>query len=111
MSVSFLSGGWCEAADAARCLAGDLAALDRNGGPDPAVLAAAPLLEWWRPARRFAPALIGVVYAHPRIADGRASLTSEVYAIDPAAGWARTFSRFYRLRARLGYAILDRRVA
>ncbi|WP_422394811.1 DUF6634 family protein [Pelagibacterium nitratireducens] len=36
------------------------------------------------------------VQAHPYLDNGPI-VTSEVYALDHAAGWARTFSRFYRL--------------
>jgi hypothetical protein len=95
-------GSPADLADAARRLADDLAALAEGRDPDPAVLAAAPLLDLWRPATRPAAALIGLATGHPTVRDGRTSLTTEVFALDPTHGWARTWSRFYQLGRAVG---------
>jgi len=50
-------------------------------------LARAPVLDWWRPATRTAPALIGLVGGHPRRRNGATTMTSELFAIDADAGW------------------------
>ncbi|WP_428990946.1 DUF6634 family protein [Methylocapsa aurea] len=47
-------------------------------------------------ARRITPALAGAVAGHPALGD-RSIVTSDLCALDAAAGWARTSSRFYRL--------------
>jgi hypothetical protein len=56
----------------------------------------APLLTDWTASNRLRPCLEGTVIGHPRLGD-RTISTSELFAIDRKAGWARTFSRFYRL--------------
>ena len=66
------------------------------GGPSQAGLVDAPILQDRRLGRRPAPAPVGRVYGHPRIASGRMTVTSEVFAVSPD-GFARTWSRFYRL--------------
>ncbi len=74
-------------------------AIDRivaSGGPSADDLARAPVLDWWRPATRTAPALIGLVAAHPRRRDGATTMTSELFALDPDR-WAQTWSGVYRL--------------
>lgn len=64
--------------------------------PGASELSDAPILDQWVTRYRTGPALVGMVQGHPLLNDGQI-VTSEVYAIDAAAGWARTFSRFYRL--------------
>lgn len=56
----------------------------------------APRLHDWRPILRPRPALHGWAEAHP-VLGSREVVTSEIYAIDHKAGWARTLSRFYAL--------------
>jgi hypothetical protein len=60
----------------------------------------APRLENWSIVTRPVTALKGLITGHPLLGDGRQAVTSEVYAIDASARWARTFSRFYALGAR-----------
>ncbi|WP_028710233.1 DUF6634 family protein [Paracoccus pantotrophus] len=67
-------------------------------GPSEADLAQAPILSDWQAAT--SPGghvmLWGEVTDHPLL--GNASITtSQLIAIDPEAGWARTASRWYRL--------------
>jgi hypothetical protein len=87
------------AADQARRLADALDRLAADGQPSPADVAGAPVLDAWLLARRAAPALVGRVRGHPSVGEGRLTLTSELFAIDPnpAKRWARTWSRLYRL--------------
>jgi hypothetical protein len=81
----------------ARALSDDLAAIIERGGPSAADLAQAPVIDLWRPAVRTQTGLLGVVAGHPGIIDGHRALTTSIFAIDVDAGWARTWSRFYRL--------------
>ncbi|MDF3606669.1 ATP-dependent Lon protease [Paracoccus sp. DMF-8] len=69
-----------------------------EAGPSEADLALAPVLSDWKAA--ISPGghvmLWGEVADHPLL--GHASITtSQLIAIDPEAGWARTASRWYRL--------------
>ncbi|MDF3608352.1 ATP-dependent Lon protease [Paracoccus sp. DMF-8] len=69
-----------------------------EAGPTEEDLAQAPILSDWKAA--ISPGghvmLWGEVTDHPLL--GNASIhTSQLIAIDPAAGWARTASRWYRL--------------
>lgn len=61
-----------------------------------AELAGAPIVSHWSWTSRKTSALAGFVEGHP-ILDSKFIVTSEVFAIDRQRGWARTFSRFYRL--------------
>lgn len=48
-------------------------------------------------ARYEAGLLIGRVYNHPRLADGKVVVTSRVLELDARRGFARTLNTFYRL--------------
>jgi hypothetical protein len=74
-----------------RALADDLARIRDDGGPSDADLADAPVLDRWVPISRMRPALAGMSVGQ------RLVQTSETYAVDFDRGWARTYSRFYRL--------------
>jgi hypothetical protein len=81
-----------------RVLADDFDTVAANGGPDEAVLARAPCLDLWcffggPDGLRLA----GVVEGHPHVGPGPI-VTSPVWLVDPAQNWARTQSRFFRLR-------------
>lgn len=78
-----------------RDLADQLDAFEDGIEPNEAELAAAPLLEDWRPTSRATVALSGRVSGHPSKPSG-AIETSELFATDGAT-FARTFSRLYRL--------------
>lgn len=59
-------------------------------------LEGAPLIDDYKIDIMYRPALIGQAYNHPRL--GITSVqTTELWAIAPTLGWARTWSRFYRL--------------
>ena len=87
-------------ADRARRLADDLDRLIADGRPSAADLAGAPVIDMWRPARRFAPALMGLVDGHPILKSSKPKMTSELFAIvtsSNGSGYARTWSRWYAL--------------
>lgn len=75
-----------------------LAIRDAERGPTAEELAAAPILDIWRPMltqHRMA-VLWGEVSGHPKL--GRDLITtSRLVAIDRERGWARTVSRWYHL--------------
>jgi hypothetical protein len=103
MAINFPStGDPYHLADQARRLADDLDMILSGAPLDPSLLAGAPTLDAWRLTMRPAQALIGVVDGHPHIVSGHRALTSELFAVDASAGWARTWSRFYQLRRALG---------
>ena len=81
----------------AEALAADLRLLLTVGHPHDADLLSAPVLNPWRPTTRQSTALLGVVTGHPLIRDHGLAITSDVFAIDPSAGWARSWSRLYRI--------------
>jgi len=84
---------------ALRALFRDLRAIHAGSGPDPKLLASAPLLTGWRLV--LAPdglRLTGDVAGHPKLGQRKGIVTSPVFALDPRAwAWARTWSRYYRL--------------
>jgi len=81
-------------------LRGLLTALEdirRGRHPDKATLAAAPKIHAWRTVPRPDPCLTGVMFNHPTIADGRQGVTTGLWVLSPALGYARTVTRFYQL--------------
>ncbi len=90
-------GGLSDIAAQARRLADALDRLAADGRPSASDLVDVPIIDMWRPARRFAPALIGLVAGHPILRSSKPKMTSELFALDTDAGWARTWSRWYRL--------------
>ncbi|HEY8065133.1 MAG TPA: DUF6634 family protein [Methylosinus sp.] len=79
-----------------RALSDDIACILADGAPAESDLAEAPILDHWVVIGRMTPALAGAVTGHPALGD-RSIITSDLCALDAAAGWARTESRFYRL--------------
>lgn len=66
--------------------------------PDATTLAAAPRLDRWTAiTHRDAVSLLGCVTGHPRLRDGARATSSPLLRVAPAAGWARTWSRYYTL--------------
>ncbi len=90
-----------------RALSDDLARILADGGPSAADLADAPILDRYVIIPRMRPSLAGFVAGHPILGD-RVARTSEVFAIQSddrdRGGWARTYSRFYRLGRAAGAA-------
>lgn len=64
--------------------------------PTSAELEAASLIDEYQIAPRELPALRGRTYKHPLLGS-TSVMTTELWAIAPSLGWARTWSRFYRL--------------
>ncbi|MBI2254764.1 MAG: hypothetical protein HYU58_09110 [Proteobacteria bacterium] len=79
-------------------LLADLKRIAAGEAPTPADLADAPLLVGWNMSIRSAPCLTGTVVDHPLLGT-REITTSQVWAGDYSARWARTFSRWYALGA------------
>jgi hypothetical protein len=62
----------------------------------------APILDEWRFAVRPVTCLVGLSTGHPRLpGDRRSIVTSEIFLTSEELGWARSFSRWYRLGRRL----------
>ncbi|CAO4171753.1 DUF6634 family protein [Methylorubrum populi] len=83
-----------------RALADDLDAIARGQHPTADRLRDAPTLSRWRIVITPVPHLLGVVSGHPEIAEGHVCRTSAVFVFDSEKGYARTYSRFYRLGPR-----------
>jgi hypothetical protein len=61
----------------------------------------APILEDWKFAVRPATCLVGCSTGHPiLVGERREIVTSEIYLISEELGWARSYSRWYRLGRR-----------
>lgn len=76
-------------------LADDLDRIRLGMGPSPDEITQAPFITDWMVGVRAEPALLGNVSGHPMV-DGHA-LTSPLFVLDPANGYARTLTRFYRI--------------
>lgn len=96
--IEFLGGeSPDEIANRALRLALDIARIGRGAAPNPDDLAEAPVLDLYGETRRHAPAIVGIVAGHPTLVGRRTLLTSEIFCLDRTEGWARSWSRFYRL--------------
>jgi hypothetical protein len=67
-----------------------------NGAPDPDALRSAPVLMNYRFGFREEVCLVGEAFGHPRLGDNEI-VTTQLFMMPQHGGWARTFSRFYRL--------------
>jgi hypothetical protein len=67
------------------------------GTPKPSLLDNAPLLLNWSVVGLFTPCLIGEVVNHPLLGNRPSIHTSHIVAANVEQGWARTWSRYYRL--------------
>jgi hypothetical protein len=68
-----------------------------HGRPTLSSLTSAPWLGDWSHAALFSPCLVGEVAGHPLLGDRPRVHTSQLIVFDAEGGWARTWSRFYRL--------------
>ena len=82
-------------------LAVDLRRIARREAPTSTELGSAPIVDNWMIDARPRPCLVGDLHGHPTLR-GPMVRTSEVWAIAPDQGWARTLSRFYRLGRPIG---------
>jgi hypothetical protein len=83
--------------DSLQRLHSDVVRIRSGEAPTHEDLERAPILDCWRFGVRPGPCLLGLVFGHPLHGDRRLIRTSEIFAINTVAGWARTWSRFYRL--------------
>lgn len=77
----------------------DVQYICESGEPDPSSLVDAPCLTGWMLATKPASSLVGSVAGHPLLGDARHIRTTPILALDVRNGWARTWSRFYRLKS------------
>jgi len=69
-----------------------------QGTPAPEVLEQAPFLDEWCAIHDIDTViLIGIVTGHPHLRHQARARTSLLFQIHPEQGWARTWSRYYRL--------------
>ena len=78
-------------------LSHDIHELRAYGRPSQSSLSNAPRLENWCSAALFSPCLVGEVTGHPLLGDRPRIHTSQLMVMDAERGWARSWSRFYRL--------------
>lgn len=72
--------------------------LRQHGRPTKALLKDAPVLDAWHLTPCWNYRLSGLVNGHPRlVGTDRAITTSDLWLFAPDHGWARTWSRWYRL--------------
>jgi hypothetical protein len=81
-----------------RALADDLDRIAAGGAPTAAELAAAPVIDRWRPelSEHDEPAVSGIVSGDRFHADGE-RLRLEIVAADPDLAWIRALLGFYRV--------------
>lgn len=90
-----------ETAERLSALAADLRAIALGQIPEELLEGSAPILNRWSLAVRASVCLEGLVSGHPALTgQDRAIRTSELWDLDAEAGWARTYSRWYRLGQR-----------
>lgn len=90
-----------EMAERLSALAADLRAISGGQRPEELLKGSAPTIEQWSPAVLPSVCLEGLVSGHPvLVGHDRAIRTSELWHFDEEAGWARTYSRWYRLGQR-----------
>lgn len=97
MAIVTPFGSLASLEDELAALSGDIRSLRIIGRPHAADMRAAPLLDCWTLGELTTPCLIGAVVGHPLLGDRPRIHTSQLIAVDPDVGWARTWSRFYRL--------------
>lgn len=99
MQEGFFLGNEAEAArtlETLENLVSDLRAIRAGTGPTQSELQYAPLLDLYRLQPYVTFCLSGRVTGHPLLGDTQIH-TSQLWAFDRKRGWARTFSRYYRL--------------
>lgn len=71
--------------------------IDLSAPDFPHVSSIPVMIDKYKVSRREVPCLLGNAFCHPKIIDGHASISSELFYFDPERGIARTMSRWYRL--------------
>ena len=75
----------------------DVREIRADKGPSATDLKAAPLLDQWSLGLIPASCIVGTVVRHPVLGNRSQVHTSQMVLIDSENGWARTWSRYYRL--------------
>jgi len=78
----------------------DIRALRADKAPAAIHLEEAPLVDQWSLGLVPAPCIVGTMVGHPIFRNRTRVHTHQMVLIDPEAGWARTWSGFYRLGTR-----------
>jgi hypothetical protein len=86
--------------DSLRSLLCDIRDLRVGDIPRSLDLEAAPTIDRWSFGLVPARCIVGSVRGHPILGNRARVHTSELVLIDPEHGWARTWSRYYRLGTR-----------
>lgn len=79
-----------------RALADDLERLAAGQAPTEADLADAPQIDAYEFIARSVPAIYGLNDGHPRLSSPTLT-TTQLWVLNEKQGWARTYSRYYRL--------------
>ena len=79
-----------------RALADDLERLAAGHPPIEADLADAPQIDAYEFIARSVPAIYGLNDGHPRLSSPTIT-TTQLWVLNEQQGWARTYSRYYRL--------------
>jgi hypothetical protein len=79
-----------------RTLADDLERLAAGISPSAADLADAPQIDAYEFIARSVPAIYGLNDGHPRLSSPTLT-TTQLWVLNERDGWARTYSRYYRL--------------
>jgi hypothetical protein len=85
----------------------DIRELLADKAPAATHLEKAPLVEQWSLGLVPAPCIVGTMVGHPIFHSRTRVRSHQVVLIDPEAGWARTWSGFYRLGTRQALEIGD----
>lgn len=99
-------GPLAEEIDRLEVLVNDLRRIQMRKLPTSEQLESAPIIDNWCEHVRSEPCLIGIVHDHPRLGS-RLVATSSMWAWSPTLGWARSYSRFYRLGRPAGLTARD----
>ena len=83
--------------DSLTSLLDDVREIQIGRKPNPTDLSSAPLISEWSYGLFPTRCIVGSVLGHPILGNRPRIRTSEIILVDPECGWARTWSRYYRL--------------
>ncbi|SFM13598.1 hypothetical protein SAMN03159423_5569 [Bradyrhizobium sp. NFR13] len=99
MSIITPYGSLNSLQDSLTSLLGDIRDLRTEEIPCSMDLRVAPIIDKWSYSLIPAGCIAGSVHGHPILGNCAHVHTSQLILIDPENGWARTWSRYYRLGA------------
>lgn len=99
MSVITQCGSLNSLQDSLTSLLSDIRDLRAGEIPRPMDLSAAPAIDHWSYGHIPARCIVGSVRGHSILGNRARVHTSQLVLLDPENGWARTWSRYYRLGA------------